>query len=225
MDKSRTTLLIGEEGTEKLKKKHITIVGVGGVGGYTAIMLARAGIEKMKIIDFDRVSSSNINRQIVAYKSTVGKLKVDVLKGMMLQINEDMSIETVAGKITKDNVEDFVSNTDLVIDAIDSVPDKIALIVFCKKHKINIISAMGAGNRKDVPVFECVDIYKTHDDGLAKIVRKKLREEGIEKLDVVTTFSKPQKSEGAVGSISYYPAMCGCTLSAVVINRILEDRI
>lgn len=225
MDKSRTELLIGAEGLTKLASKHITVVGVGGVGGYTAVMLARAGIENMTIIDFDKVSSSNINRQIVAYQSTIGKFKVDVLREMLFEINPNINLKVVAEKISKDNVANFIQNTDLVVDAIDSVADKIALIVYCKKHNIKIISAMGAGNRSDVPKFECIDIYKTHHDGLAKVVRKKLREEEIDSLDVVTTSSQPESAGRTIGSISYYPAMCGCTLSAEIINRILEEKI
>lgn len=224
MDQSRTALLIGDEGVEKLSQKHITIVGCGGVGGYCAIMLARAGIGKMKIVDFDTVSPSNVNRQIVAFSSTIGRKKVDVLKEMMTDINQNMQIEKVDEKLTEENVERIITGTDLVVDAIDSVPDKIALIVYCKKHNIKIVSAMGAGNRCDIPVFEVVDIYKTCNDGLAKVVRKRLREEGVESLDVVTTFSKAAQAR-PVGSISYYPAMCGCTLSAWVINQIVKEEI
>ena len=121
MDKSRTELLIGAEGLTKLASKHITVVGVGGVGGYTAVMLARAGIENMTIIDFDKVSSSNINRQIVAYQSTIGKLKVDVLREMLLDINPNINLKVVAEKISKDNVANFIQNTDLVVDAIESL--------------------------------------------------------------------------------------------------------
>ena len=225
MDKSRTELLIGANGIQKLANKHITIVGCGGVGGYTAIMLARAGIENMTIIDFDIVSPSNINRQIVAFEDTIGKAKVDVLSEMMIKINKNLKICVKSDKLSTENVNKLIERTDLVVDAIDSIPDKIALIVFCKRNNINIISAMGAGNRCDIPVFEVVDVYKTYNDGLAKIVRKKLKEEGIDKLDVVTCFSKPLSAARPVGSISYYPAMCGCTLSAWVINQILEDKI
>ncbi|MBO5394479.1 MAG: ThiF family adenylyltransferase [Clostridia bacterium] len=225
MDKSRTELLVGKEGIEKLASKHITIVGCGGVGGYCAVMLARAGIERMTIIDFDSVSSSNVNRQIIAFEDTIDRAKVDVLSEMMQKINKNIKIDAKNEKLTAENVNYLVGKTDLVIDAIDSVPDKIALIVFCKKNNINIVSAMGAGNRCDIPVFEVVDIYKTYNDGLAKVVRKKLKEEGVVSLNVVTSFSKPAAAVRPVGSISYYPAMCGCTLAAWVINQILEEKI
>lgn len=222
MDTSRTELLLNIEGVNTLSSKKVTIVGVGGVGGYAAMMLARAGLGEITIVDFDRVSTSNINRQVVANVNTVGLLKVDVLGKMMKEINPDLKLKVVAEKLTEENVAEIISYCDMCIDAIDSVKDKIALIVHCKKNNIPIISAMGAGNRYDVPKFYLTDIYKTHDDGLAKVVRKKLRSEGIEGLDVVTTDSKPlQNKSGVVGSISYYPAMCGITISAVVINKLL----
>ncbi len=222
MDTSRTELLLNIEGVNTLSSKKVTIVGVGGVGGYAAMMLARAGLGEITIVDFDRVSTSNINRQVVANVNTVGLLKVDVLGKMMKEINPDLKLKVVAEKLTEENVAEIISYCDMCIDAIDSVKDKIALIVHCKKNNIPIISAMGAGNRYDVPYFYLTDIYKTHDDGLAKVVRKKLRSEGIEGVDVVTTDSKPlQNKSGVVGSISYYPAMCGITISAVVINKLL----
>jgi len=225
MDKSRTALLIGEDGIEKLANKHITIVGCGGVGGYTAMMLARAGIENMTIVDFDTISSSNVNRQIIAFEDTIGLKKVDVLSKMMQKVNKNIKIEAIFHKLTPDNVSSIIKKTDLVVDAIDSVSDKLALIIYCKTHNINIISAMGAGNRCDIPKFEITDIYKTYNDGLAKVMRKKLKEAGIESLKVVSTTAKPEIVSRPVGSVSYYPAMCGCMLSAWVINEILEGKI
>ncbi len=224
MDTTRNEILIGQESQEKIKKKKIAVVGVGGVGGYVATILARAGIEKMTLIDFDKVSSSNINRQLVALESTIGKSKVEVLKAQLLGINCNAEIIAIDEKLSKENVEMLLSGEyDFVLDCIDSVSDKVALIVHCKKKGINIISAMGAGNRVGIPRFFLTDIYKTHDDGLAKVMRKKLREENVENLEVVTCEEKPLKVGGTVGSISYYPAMCGITIGAVVINKILEE--
>ena len=225
MDKSRTEALLGKENIEKLSKKRITIVGTGGVGGYVAIMLARAGIENLKLIDFDVVSSSNINRQVVARTNTLGRAKVEVLKEDLLLINENLKIEAINAKIDSANLEKYIKDVDYVVDAIDCVNDKVALIIYCKRKGINIISAMGAGNRYDIPQFYLTDIYKTHDDGLAKVVRKKLREEGIKNLDVVTCNSKPLKVEGVIGSISYYPATCGCVLAGAIINKIIEEEL
>ena len=225
MDKSRTQALIGKNNVEKIAFKRVTIVGVGGVGGYVATLLARAGVEKMRIIDFDTVSPSNFNRQVVAVKGNEGRLKVEALKDILLSINEDIEVDAVAQKLDKDNVSSLLKNSDIVIDAIDIVKDKVALIIYCKKHNINVISAMGAGNRYDQPNFYLTDIYKTHDDGLAKVIRKALREEGVENLDVVTCDSKPEKVEGVIGSISYYPAVCGAVIASAVVNKIIKEEI
>lgn len=225
MDKSRTQALIGKNNVEKIAFKRVTIVGVGGVGGYVATLLARAGVEKMRIIDFDTVSPSNFNRQVVAVKGNEGRLKVEALKDILLSINEDIEVDAVAQKLDKDNVSSLLKNSDIVIDAIDIVKDKVALIIYCKKHNINILSAMGAGNRYDQPNFYLTDIYKTHDDGLAKVIRKALREEGVKNLDVVTCDSKPEKVEGVIGSISYYPAVCGAVIASAVVNKIIKEEI
>lgn len=225
MDKSRTQALIGKNNVEKIASKRVTIVGVGGVGGYVATLLARAGVEKMRIIDFDTVSPSNFNRQVVAVKGNEGRLKVEALKDILLSINEDIEIDSVPQKLDKDNVSSLLKNSDIVVDAIDIVKDKVALIIYCKKHNINVISAMGAGNRYDQPNFYLTDIYKTHDDGLAKVIRKALREEGVKNLDVVTCDSKPEKVEGVIGSISYYPAVCGAVITAAVVNKIIKEEI
>lgn len=225
MDKSRTQALIGKNNVEKIAFKRVTIVGVGGVGGYVATLLARAGVEKMRIIDFDTVSPSNFNRQVVAVKGNEGRLKVEALKDVLLSINEDIEVDSVPQKLDKDNVSSLLENSDIVVDAIDIVKDKVALIIYCKKHNINVISAMGAGNRYDQPNFYLTDIYKTHDDGLAKVIRKALREEGVKNLDVVTCDSKPEKVEGVIGSISYYPAVCGAVIASAVINKIIKEEI
>lgn len=225
MDKSRTQALIGKNNVEKIASKRVTIVGVGGVGGYVATLLARAGVEKMRIIDFDTVSPSNFNRQVVAVKGNEGRLKVEALKDILLSINEDIEVDSVPQKLDKDNVSSLLENSDIVVDAIDIVKDKVALIIYCKKHNINVISAMGAGNRYDQPNFYLTDIYKTHDDGLAKVIRKALREEGVKNLDVVTCDSKPEKVEGVIGSISYYPAVCGAVIASAVVNKIIKEEI
>ena len=224
MDLSREELLIGQEGVAKLQSKSVTIVGVGGVGGYVAELLVRTGVGKIKLVDFDKVSSSNINRQVVAFVDAIGRSKVEVLKKILLKINPNLQIEVCDQRLTQENVDEIITSCDMCIDAIDSVADKVALITFCKKYNINIISAMGAGNRISIPHFTLTDIYKTHDDGLAKILRKKLRENNISSLDVVTCEEKGiTTGERTIGSISYYPAMCGITLAAVVINKFLKE--
>ena len=225
MDKSRTEALIGKENLDKLAKKMITVVGVGGVGGACATMLARAGVEKIRIVDFDLVTSSNVNRQVIAFADTIGQKKVEVLSSMLKRINPNIFVDAICERLTKENVERIVKDSDVVVDAIDSVKDKLELILYCKRNNIYIVSAMGAGNRFDVPNFYLTDIYKTHDDGLAKVLRKKLREENIKELDVVTSSSKPQKVEGVIGSISYYPAASATVLCAAIINKIIKEEI
>lgn len=225
MDKSRTCLLIGEQNLQRLSEKFVTIIGVGGVGGHVATALVRAGIEKLRLVDFDIVAPSNINRQVVAYQSTIGKCKVDVLKELLCQINPDIQIETFSCRLTKENVKMLTCGSDIVVDAIDSVQDKVELICHCKENQINIISAMGAGNRSDIPNFVLTDIYKTHDDPLAKVLRKKLKERGVKKLDVVTSCSPPNVRGRVVASISYYPAVCGNVLASAIVNKIIKEEI
>ena len=219
----RTELLIGNDGLMKLNNSHVAVFGVGGVGGYVCEMLVRAGVGEITIIDFDVVSKSNINRQIIALNSTVGKLKVDVLKERLLDINPNLKIKTVPLKFSEENKEEIFSDKfDYVVDAIDIVTNKITLIETCHNKNIKIVSAMGAGNRCDIPSFEVADIYKTYNDGLAKIMRKKLRELNIEKHNVVFTKNPATPNGDVVGSISYYPSMCGCVLAGFVINELIK---
>ena len=223
----RTKLLIGEAGLKKLENSHIAIVGIGGVGGYVCLMLARAGIGQLTLIDFDKVDITNINRQAVANINTVDKYKTEIMKSMIEEINPNCKVTVFNQRFSAETSAClFEHNYDYVVDAIDSVQDKVDLICYCKNHDINIVSAMGAGNRICIPSFKVVDIYKTSNDGLAKIMRKKLREQEIEKLNVVISEEPPIKTNSTenntIGSISYYPAMCGCVLGAFVINKILE---
>ncbi len=219
----RTELLIGKEGLKKLNNSHIAVFGVGGVGGYACEMLVRAGVGEITIVDFDTVSSSNINRQIIALNSTVGKLKVDVLKDRLLDINPNLIVHSYPVKYDEKTKNDLLNvNYTYVIDAIDMVTNKIDLIKSCHNLNLNIVSAMGAGNRVDIPNFEVTDIYKTYNDGLAKVLRKKLKEAQIKHHNVVFTKSLANPNGNIVGSISYYPSMCGCVLAGFVINEILK---
>ena len=222
----RTKLLIGKDGIDRLEKSSVCIVGLGGVGGYVCHMLARAGVGHLTLVDFDKVDETNINRQIVAYQKTVGKNKTDVLKEQILDINPNCDVKTFTKRFNVESAKDiFAQKFDFVVDAIDSVSDKIDLICYCKENNFEIVSAMGAGNRVGIPTFRIVDIYKTYNDGLAKVMRKKLRERGIKKLDVACCEELAQKIDkrvDSVGSISYYPAMCGCVLAAFVIEKIIK---
>lgn len=222
----RTKLLIGKDGAKRLENANVVVVGVGGVGGQVCQLLVRAGVGNITIVDFDVIDETNINRQVLAYVDTVGRQKVDVMAEMLSKINLKCNINKVNAKICAQNVEEILANGkfDYVIDAIDNVTDKIELICFCKKNNIKIVSAMGAGNRFGIPYFKIMDIFKTSNDGLARVLRKKLRERGVDGLDVAISDSisiKIDKRTNSVGSISYYPAMCGAVLSAFVIDKLL----
>lgn len=217
----RTKSLLGEDGIKKLQNASVTIVGVGGVGGEVAVLLARAGVGRLRLVDFDVVDETNINRQAVAYTNTVGKKKTDVLAEIIKKINPNCLVEAISKRLTKENVGELLENF-FVVDAIDSVQDKVELIDYATKNNLQIISAMGAGNRFDYPYFKVVDIYKTSNDGLAKVLRKKLKERGVKKLQVVAPESVAQKIS-PVGSISYYPVACATVVSAYVVNQILAN--
>ena len=217
----RTKSLLGEDGIKKLQNASVTIVGVGGVGGEVAVLLARAGVGRLRLVDFDVVDETNINRQTVAYTNTVGKKKTDVLAEIIEKINPNCLVEAIPKRLTKENVGELLGDS-FVVDAIDSVQDKVELIDYATKNNLQIISAMGAGNRFDFPYFKVVDIYKTSNDGLAKVLRKKLKERGVKKLQVVAPESVAQKIS-PVGSISYYPVACATVVSAYVVNQILAN--
>ncbi|MBQ3047882.1 MAG: ThiF family adenylyltransferase [Clostridia bacterium] len=220
---SRTELVIGKENLKKIKNSNILILGVGGVGGYVVEMLARLGVENLTIVDFDKIDVTNINRQTVAYASTIGKNKVDVLKNIVEQINAKCRIKSHMCKICSDNLNQIIlPDFDYVIDAIDDIKAKVDVAKYCKKNNINLLSSMGTGNRyKGIPVFEVCDIYKTSYDKLAKKIRKMLKDEGVESLDVVYTKQPPEQTE-RLGSVVYYPLMCAGAIVSFVANKIIN---
>ncbi|MBE5738346.1 MAG: tRNA threonylcarbamoyladenosine dehydratase [Clostridiales bacterium] len=220
----RSEILLGDS-IQKLFSANVIIFGIGGVGGYTAEMLVRSGVGSITIVDYDVVDISNKNRQIIALDSTIGKSKVEVMKDRIADINKDCKVAIFNEKLTPENIEKFqLEQYDYVIDAIDMVASKVALIQYCKDRGISIVSAMGAGNRVDIPTFEVVDIYKTYNDGLAKVLRNKLKKIGILEHKVVFTSNIATPNGDTIGSIAYYPAMCGCVLSAYVIRELLERK-
>ena len=222
---SRTEMLLGEEGVEGLKRAHVIIFGVGGVGGYAAEALCRAGVGSLTLVDSDRVAPSNLNRQIIATVSTVGKLKVEAAKERMLDINPSVKIDTVAEFYSEENKESFnLSEYDFVLDCIDSVRSKLCLIESAVLSGTPIISSMGAGNKLDPTRFTVTDISKTHTDPLAKVIRTELRKKGINHLTVVFSDEMP-KSQGrdrVPGSVSFVPSVAGLIMAGEVAKRIAE---
>lgn len=223
---SREIDLIGKENYEKITSKKVIVFGVGGVGGYVVEMLVRSGISKLTIVDFDTINITNINRQIISLSSNIGNLKVEEFKKRILDINPNIELKILPMKITENNIEEFdLSSFDYVIDCIDSFKDKLALIKYCYFNKINIICAMGAGNRYKQTNYQIVDIFKTKNDSLARKLRAELKKCGVNKLKVccADTISDNITNKNMVFSMSYNVALCGITLSSFIINDIIKQ--
>lgn len=223
----RTKLLIGESGIYTLKSSSIVVFGVGGVGSFAVEALVRAGIGKITLVDHDIVCLSNLNRQLPALHSTIGRPKVSVLKERIADINPLCQVKALQEYYQKGNREEFyLKSYDYVVDAIDSIESKVDLIKHSVESKVKIVSAMGAGNRLNPSGYRVGDISETFGCPLAKIIRRKLRELGIEK-GVKTVFSPgpiiSAKEGGVVGSISFVPPIVGMMLASVVVNEILKN--
>lgn len=191
---SRTQLLFGAEAMEKLKNSRVAVFGVGGVGGYVVEALARSGVGSFDLIDDDKVCLTNINRQIIATMETVGKYKVDVMKDRILSINPFCKVETYKCFFLPENQDDFdFTKYDYIVDAIDTVSAKIALVLKAQKSKTPIISCMGAGNKLDPQAFHVTDIYKTSVDPLARVMRYELKKRRVKKLKVVYSTEYPTR--------------------------------
>ncbi len=219
----RTGLLLGEEAVEKLNKSRVLIFGVGGVGGYVAEALARTGIGHFTLVDRDVVSESNINRQIIALHSTVGRDKVDVLKERMLDINEDVDVEARKSFFLPENAHEFdFSKYDYVVDAVDTVTAKLQIILQAKEIDVPVISAMGAGNKVCPEKFEVADIYKTEVCPLAKVMRRELKKRGVKKLKVVYSKEEPVYKGRTPGSIAFAPSVMGLIIAGEVIKDLCK---
>ena len=189
---SRTELIFGKEAMEKLANSRVAIFGIGGVGGYTAEALARSGVGTLDLIDDDRVCLTNINRQIFATRKTVGKLKIDVARDRLLEINPDMTINTYKTFYMPETADQFdFTQYDYVVDAIDTVTGKIELVMNANKCRTPIISSMGAGNKVDPTKFQVADIFSTSVCPLARVMRYELKKRGIRRLKVVYSTEKP----------------------------------
>lgn len=233
---SRTELLIGEEGLKLLANKHILQVGLGGVGAYSAEMLCRAGIGEMTIVDADTVSVSNLNRQLPALHSTIGKSKVEVMKERLLDINPDLKLHGVELFVRDEKTAELLEAApyDYVVDAIDTLSPKVYLIQQALQRGLRIVSAMGAGGKVDPCQVRVADIAKSTHCHLAKTVRKRLYRLGVRGgfPVVYSTENVPEEAIliekdaeinklSTVGTISYMPALFGCTIASVVIRDLL----
>lgn len=221
---SRTELLIGEENLERLKCSRIAVFGVGGVGGYVVEALARSGVGTLELTDADVVSLSNINRQIIATKETVGRAKVDAAKERALKINPDITVNIHKTFYMPDTSNQFdFTQYDYVVDAIDTVTGKIALVMQSKEAGTPVISCMGAGNKLDATAFQVADIYKTSVCPLAKVMRRELKKRGVRHLKVVYSQEEPRKTGGRTpGSIAFVPSVAGLILAGEVVKDILK---
>ena len=225
---SRSNLLLGECGAKRIAESHVAVFGIGGVGGHAAEALARAGVGKIDLIDADTVSVSNLNRQIIALESTVGRPKAKVMKERILDINpkcEVASYELFYSEETANSID--LSKYDYVIDAIDTVRSKLLLIERANAAGTRIISSMGAGNKLDPTAFEVADIYKTSVCPLARVMRTELRRRNIPSLKVVYSKEEPARAVAeesgarhAPGSISFVPSVVGLILAGEVIKDI-----
>lgn len=221
---SRTERLIGEDALRKLQNSNIIIFGLGGVGSYTAEALARSGIGKMTVVDKDTVDITNINRQLYALHSTVGKPKAEVARTRILDINPECEVTAVAKMYLPENSEDFVlSQYDYIIDAIDNVTAKIDLAVKAEHLGIPIISSMGTGNKLDPTAFKVSDIYKTSVCPLCRVMRTQLKKRGVKKLKVVYSEETPKTDgERTPASISFVPSVAGLIIAGEVIKDIIQ---
>ena len=228
---SRTEMLIGKESLKKLKNAKVAIFGVGGVGSFVVEGLVRAGIENFILIDNDIVAESNLNRQIIATTRTIGKLKVEVAKERILEINPEANVEIYPEFFKPDSPEVFDNTVNYIVDAIDTVTAKIELIIRANKLNIPIISCMGTGNKLEPTLFEVTDIFKTSVCPLAKVMRKELKARGIKKLKVVYSKEGPIKlkeenfetaKKQTPGSISFVPSVAGLIIAGEVVKDMLK---
>lgn len=241
---SRTELLIGREGLERLANARVAVFGIGGVGGYVVEGLARSGVGTLDLIDNDKVCVSNINRQIIATWDTVGQYKVDVARARVLSINPDAVINTYRVFYMPDTAKQFDFGCyDYVVDAIDTVTGKLELIMRAKAAGIPVISSMGAGNKLDASAFRVADIYDTKVCPLAKVMRRELKKRGIERLKVVYSEEPPitpysaeqdmgeealrsqdteERRRQTPGSIAFVPSVAGLIIAGEVVKDIVH---
>ena len=231
---SRTESLIGKEALKKLEGSRVAIFGVGGVGGFALEALVRSGIGEIDLIDSDTVAKTNINRQIIATEESIGKYKVDVALERAKSINPSAKINTRVAFFSEENENDFdFSAYDYVIDAIDTVSSKIALILKAEREGVKIISSMGTGNKLNPLAFEITNIYKTSVCPLARVMRSELKRRGVKKLKVLYSREEPRKvlandsnapkTRHAPASIAFVPSVAGLVIASEVIKDLISE--
>lgn len=229
----RTEMLLGSSSMEKLKNSRVLVFGLGGVGSYTAMALARSGVGKLILVDNDTVSMTNINRQALAFHSTVGRYKTEVMKELLLDINPKLEIELHNTFVLTDNVADIIAyDIDYIVDAIDTVTAKLAIAELADKRDIPLISCMGTGNKLHPELFKIADINETKVCPLCKVMRKEIKNRGIRKLKVLYSEEKPlapkyeppaeEKGErrSVPGSIAFVPPVAGLMIAGEVIRTL-----
>lgn len=229
----RTCQLVGPEQMERYRQARVLVVGVGGVGGYAAELLVRGGVGHLTLVDADSVQPSNINRQLCALHSTVGRRKVEILSERFREINPDIDLTVLPEYLEAERVPELLDaqKYDFIVDAIDTIAPKCALIMEALKRKISIVCSMGAGAKTDITKVQFADLWETYHCGLSKAVRTRLKKEGVRR-KVPVVFSSEQADSNAVlrvnernkksttGTISYMPAVFGCYLAQYVLTRL-----
>lgn len=226
----RTALIYGKETLEALENKKVMVVGLGGVGGYVVEALTRMGIGHFILIDHDVVSESNINRQLIATYQTIGQKKIDVMKERMLTIQPEVDVKALDMFVLPENIDSInFEGVDYIVDAIDCVTAKIALILKAKELNIPIISSMGTGNKVNPALLEITDIYKTSMCPLAKVMRHELKKRGVKKLKVLYSKEEQQKNiivdgkKRAPGSTPFVPSSAGLLIASEVTADLIDD--
>ncbi|MDO5589800.1 MAG: tRNA threonylcarbamoyladenosine dehydratase [Lachnospiraceae bacterium] len=231
---SRTELLIGKEAMNKLADARVAVFGIGGVGGYVCEALVRSGVGHFDLIDNDTVSLTNLNRQIIATQSTIGKYKTEVMRERMLEINPEVDVTIHNCFFLPENADEFrFEEYDYIVDAVDTVAAKIALVMAAKEKNIPVISSMGAGNKLDASAFCVADIYKTKVCPLAKVMRRELKKRGVKKLKVVYSEEQPLSPKveenpevqaecanrrSVPGSVAFVPSVAGLIIAGEVVK-------
>ena len=233
---SRTEMLIGNEGIEKLNDAKVAVFGIGGVGSFVCEGLARSGIGNFVLVDFDKVDESNINRQLIATVKTVGRYKVDLMKERILEINPNANVEVYNEFYMADSETDIITeDLSYAVDCVDTIMAKVAIICKCDALDVPVISSMGTGNKLDPTMFEVADIYETSVCPLARIVKKDLRKRNIEKLKVVYSKEQPINTNDCAinqnrkfkinGSVSFVPSVAGLIIAGEVIKDIVGNEV